>query len=85
MTDNLLYWNQLATPPPSSLKTIKAGRLKGMTDINPQWRLEAMTRVFGPEQARRGGKQGSAQQRRMFQNGGHRCVVRRIQGSGCGF
>ena len=48
MTDNLLYWNQLATPPPSSLKTIKAGRLKGMTDINPQWRLEAMTRVFGP-------------------------------------
>jgi len=46
--DNLRFWKQLATPPPSSLKTIKGGRLQGMTDINPQWRLEVMTEVFGP-------------------------------------
>lgn len=44
---NKHVWNKLKTPPPSALKTIHGGRLKGMTDINPQWRLEAMTEVFG--------------------------------------
>lgn len=48
MNENKAYWNKLKTPPPSALKRINGGRLKGMTDINPQWRLEAMTEVFGP-------------------------------------
>jgi hypothetical protein len=41
-------WNKLKTPPKEALKTIKAGRLQGMTDINPQWRYMAMTTVYGP-------------------------------------
>ncbi len=40
-------WNKLRKPPPDALKTIKAGRLKGKSDINPQWRYEAMTDAFG--------------------------------------
>lgn len=30
-----------------ALKTIQAGRLKGKTDINPQWRYEMMDKHFG--------------------------------------
>lgn len=41
-------YNQLKTPPPSALKPIRAGRLKGFTDISPQWRIEIMTEIFGP-------------------------------------
>jgi hypothetical protein len=35
-------------PPETVLKTIKGGRLNGYTDISPQWRLEALTDLFGP-------------------------------------
>jgi len=44
---NLELWNKVKQPPTSALKTIGAGRLKGMTDINPQWRLQAITEAFG--------------------------------------
>lgn len=37
----------LTTPPDWALKTIGGGRLKGFTDINPQWRIIAMTKRFG--------------------------------------
>ena len=47
MTDNLKIWNKLRQPPPEALKTIGGGRLKGKTDINPQWRYEALTEAFG--------------------------------------
>jgi hypothetical protein len=40
-------YKKLSTPPPDALKTIQAGRLKGKSDINPQWRYEIMTSVFG--------------------------------------
>ena len=40
-------WNALKQPPPSALKKIGGGRLKGMTDISPQWRYKAMTEQFG--------------------------------------
>lgn len=33
--------------PPSALKQISAGRLRGKSDINPQWKIEAMTEVYG--------------------------------------
>ena len=41
-------WDALRQPPKEALKPIQAGRLKGKTDINPQWRYEAMTDQFGP-------------------------------------
>lgn len=47
MSSNLDLWHKVSEPPSSALKTIGAGRLKGMTDINPQWRLMAITEAFG--------------------------------------
>ena len=45
---NMQYWSLLKRPPESALRKITGGRLKGKSDINPQWRYEEMTRVFGP-------------------------------------
>jgi ssDNA-binding Zn-finger/Zn-ribbon topoisomerase 1 len=47
-TDNLKLWDALKAPPQEALKKIEAGRQKGKSNINAQWRLEAMTRQFGP-------------------------------------
>ena len=46
-TTNLEIYNLLRTPDAKALKTIQAGRLKGMSDIKPQWRILKMTEVFG--------------------------------------
>lgn len=46
--ENLEIYNLVREVPKSAQKEIKAGRLKGMTDINPQWRIEKLTEVFGP-------------------------------------
>lgn len=43
----LKIYKELSQPPKSALREIKAGDLKGKTDINPQWRYEAMTSKFG--------------------------------------
>ncbi len=40
-------YRKLAQPPPQALRPITAGRIKGKTDINPQWRYEAMTEEYG--------------------------------------
>lgn len=48
MSDNLKLWNAVKQPPAATLKTIGGGRLKGMTDIKPQWRYLAITEQFGP-------------------------------------
>ena len=40
-------YKKLSRPPQSALRQIGAGNLKGKTDINPQWRYEAMTETFG--------------------------------------
>lgn len=48
MSENLKLWGQVCRPPETALKQIGGGRLKGMTDINPQWRYKAMTETFGP-------------------------------------
>ena len=45
---NLDYWEKFSRPPLTALKQIGGGRLRGKTDINPQWRLQAMTEAFGP-------------------------------------
>jgi hypothetical protein len=47
MTDNMKIWNAVKRPPESALKSITGGRLKGMTDIKPQWRYQVMTELFG--------------------------------------
>jgi hypothetical protein len=41
-------WDKLKSVPANRLKTIQAGRLKGKSDINPQWRYRVLTEVFGP-------------------------------------
>jgi len=46
--NNMKTWNAVKQPPKSALREIQAGRLKGKSDINPQWRLEALTSLFGP-------------------------------------
>jgi hypothetical protein len=46
--DNLRFYEQLRQVPPYALKQIGAGRLKGMSDINPVYRIKAMTEAFGP-------------------------------------
>lgn len=45
---NTDIWKKFSRPPETALKPIMAGRLSGKTDINPQWRLLAMTEAFGP-------------------------------------
>lgn len=46
--ENLQIYNQLRICPPEAKKTIKGGRISGFTDINPQYRIMAMTQAFGP-------------------------------------
>jgi len=40
-------YRKLAQPPSWALRPIPAGRLKGKSDINPQWRIQAMTEAYG--------------------------------------
>ncbi|MCK4785644.1 MAG: hypothetical protein KAV87_17955 [Desulfobacteraceae bacterium] len=46
--ENMRFWNQCNQPPLTALKQIQAGRLKGKSDINPQWRYQVLTEIFGP-------------------------------------
>lgn len=45
--DNMELYNSWREPPESALGKITAGRLKGFTDIKPQWRFEMLTERFG--------------------------------------
>ena len=47
-TDKLRFYNATAEVPREATKPITAGRLKGMTDINPMWRIKKLTELFGP-------------------------------------
>ena len=42
------HYNSLKVVPRDALKEIGFGKLKGKSDINPQWRYETMTNEFGP-------------------------------------
>lgn len=44
---NMERYLRVCTPPKDALRPIAGGRLKGKTDINPQWRIEAMTEEYG--------------------------------------
>lgn len=46
--DNLEIYNKYRSVPDNAKKPITAGRLKGMTDINPMWRIKSLTEAFGP-------------------------------------
>lgn len=45
--ENLKIYEQVRSVPAEAKKNIGGGRLKGMTDINPMWRLKKLTEVFG--------------------------------------
>jgi hypothetical protein len=47
MNNKMEIYNEFRQVPKEAQKTIGAGRLKGFTDINPQWRIQALTEMFG--------------------------------------
>ena len=47
MTTNMQHYDNLKKVPANALKPIQFGNLKGKSDINPQWRYEALTNEFG--------------------------------------
>lgn len=46
--DNLSIYEKARSVPNEALKPITAGRLKGMSDINPMYRIKRLTELFGP-------------------------------------
>lgn len=46
--NNMEIYNIVKAVPNNAQKTIKGGRLNGMTDINPMWRIAMLTELFGP-------------------------------------
>lgn len=48
--NNMQYYSAARSVPPGALKPIKSGAYgaAGLSDINPQWRIERMTELFGP-------------------------------------
>ena len=45
--ENLDIYNKVKEVPSNAKKLIGAGRLKGMTDISPSWRIFKLTELFG--------------------------------------
>lgn len=45
--ENMQIYNKVREVPIEAQKPIQAGRLKGMTDINPMWRIKTLTEQFG--------------------------------------
>lgn len=48
MADNLAVFSAARNVPADCRREITCGPLKGMTDINPVWRFEKLTELFGP-------------------------------------
>jgi len=46
--ENLELYDKCRKVPQEAQKKIKGGRLNGMTDINPMWRIKKLTEEFGP-------------------------------------
>lgn len=46
--EKMEIYNSVRSVPENAKKPITGGRLKGMTDINPMWRIQALTELFGP-------------------------------------
>lgn len=45
--ENLALYEKYRSVPENAQKKIGGGRLKGMTDINPMWRIKSLTEAFG--------------------------------------
>jgi hypothetical protein len=45
--ENMKLYEMGRSVPDNAKKSIGAGRLKGMTDINPMWRIKRLTEMFG--------------------------------------
>lgn len=45
--NNMEVYEKVRHVPNEALKAINGGRLKGMSDINPMWRIKMLTEVFG--------------------------------------
>lgn len=45
--ENMELYMKVKACPDNALKAIQAGRLKGKSDINPMWRIKALTENFG--------------------------------------
>lgn len=45
--DNLKIYNAVKKVPDEAKRAITGGRLKGKTEINPMWRIKALTEQFG--------------------------------------
>lgn len=45
--ENMKLYEMGRSVPDNAKKSIGAGRLKGMTDINPMWRIKKLTEMFG--------------------------------------
>lgn len=48
MEENLKIYSMIKSVPDEAQRKITGGRLSGMTDIKPMWRIEKLTEVFGP-------------------------------------
>ncbi|MGL5270874.1 MAG: hypothetical protein ACRC7I_10215, partial [Selenomonadaceae bacterium] len=48
MENTMQHYDNLRVTPRDALREIGFGNLKGKSDINPQWRIEAITNEFGP-------------------------------------
>ena len=46
--EKMEIYDRVRSVPVEAKKAISAGRLKGMTDINPMWRIKKLTEEFGP-------------------------------------
>lgn len=46
--ENKEIYEKVRSVPKEAQKKISGGRLNGMTDIKPMWRIEKLTEVFGP-------------------------------------
>jgi len=47
MNENMTIYEKVRNVPQEALKPINGGRLKGMSDINPMWRIKMLTEMFG--------------------------------------
>lgn len=47
--DKMHLYERLSEVPAEAKRPIAGGKLKGKTDINPMWRIKALTEVFGPQ------------------------------------
>lgn len=46
--NNLEIYEAVRQVPESAIKPITSGRLRGMSDVNPMWRIKKLTEQFGP-------------------------------------